>query len=171
MVDVSPSSAKLSIYIPEFYGWFQYDVLYITGSYLFWLLGFLYVRNVCHIQCRQFYILASHCRSHLLGCFFLKYTLSPILKDGGVCSMVFWAVLNLFSSRVFFAIASASLCASRFNIPESGSPRKCCMGSNSLCKGRFGSLPYTKKNSISAVSQVWCDSVTGKNLVQITCPS
>ena len=30
-VAVSPSSAKLSIYIPELYGWFQYDILYITG--------------------------------------------------------------------------------------------------------------------------------------------
>ena len=30
-----------------------------------------------------------HLRSHLLGCLFLKYTLSPILKEGGVLSMVF----------------------------------------------------------------------------------
>ena len=33
VVDVSPSSAKLCIYIPEFYGWFQDDILHITGSY------------------------------------------------------------------------------------------------------------------------------------------
>ena len=29
-----------------------------------------------------------HLRSHLPGCLFLKYTLSPILKMGGVLSMV-----------------------------------------------------------------------------------
>ena len=61
-----------------------------------------------------------HFKSHLLGCLFLKYTLSQILKDGGVLSMIFWAILNLFSSRVFFAMAKANLCISRFSIPESG---------------------------------------------------
>ena len=86
-------------------------------------LGFQYVRNVHHTQCRQFYILAF-----ILGpicwavCSLCK--LSPILKDGGVQSMVFWAILNLLSSRVFFAIANASLFLG-FNILESGSPRRC----------------------------------------------
>ena len=119
----------------------------------FQLLGFLYVRNVCCTQCRQFYILAS-----ILG---------PICQ--AICSwsrlclqswrMVvfgpwsFCTILNLFSSRVFFAIANNSLCASRFNILESGSPRKCCIGSNSWCKHRFRSLPYTKKNGVSAVAK------------------
>ena len=107
------------------------------------------------LSCSIWTILYSglHFRSHLLGCLFWKQTLSPILKDGGVQPMVFWAVLNLFSSKVFFAIASASLCASRFNIPESGSPRKCCIGSNHWCKGKFGSHPYTKKNEVSAVAK------------------
>ena len=68
-----------------------------------------------------------HFKSHLLGCLFLKYMWSPILKDGGFLSMVFWAILNLFSSKVFFAMANANLCVSRFSIPESGSTRKCCM--------------------------------------------
>ena len=35
-----------------------------------------------------------HLRSHLPGCLFLKYTLLPILKEGGVLSMVFCAVLK-----------------------------------------------------------------------------
>ena len=60
---------------------------------------------------------------------------------------------DLFSSRVFFGIANDSLCASKFSIPESGSPRKCGIGSNSWCKGKFGSHPYTKKNAISAVAK------------------
>ena len=94
-----------------------------------------------------------HFKSHLLGCLFLKYMPSPILKDGGVLSMVFWAILNLFSSRVFFAMANANLCVSRFSIPESRSPRKHCMGSNSWCSGRFWSLPYTKKKGVSAVAK------------------
>ena len=108
-----------------------------------------------------------HFRSHLLGCLFSKQT--PILKDEGVLSMVFWAVLNLFSSRVFFAIASASLCASRFNILESGSPRKHCIGSTSWCKGKFGSHPYTKKNGISAVAKFGA-TLTGETLIQIFVP-
>ena len=80
-------------------------------------------------------------RSHLLGCLFLKYTLSPILKEGGILSMVFCAVLKWFSSNIFLAIANASLCASRFSIPESGSPKNHCMGSSNWCRGKFGSLP------------------------------
>ena len=80
-------------------------------------------------------------RSHLPDCLFLKYTLSPILKDGGVLSMVFCVVLKQFSSNVFLAMAKVSLFASRFSIPESGSPKNLCMGSCSWCRGKFGSLP------------------------------
>ena len=72
-----------------------------------------------------------HLRSHLPGCLFLKYTLSPILKEGGVLSMVFCAVLKQFSSNIFLAMANAGLCASKFSIPESGCPKNCCIGSNS----------------------------------------
>ena len=43
--------------------------------------------------------------------------------------------------------------SSRFSILESGSPRKHCIGSNSWCKGRFRSLPYTKKNGVSTVAK------------------
>ena len=85
--------------------------------------------------------LGLHLRSHLPGCLFLKYTLSPILKEGGVLSMVFCAVLKQFSSNVFLAMAKASLCASRFSIPEYGSPKNHCMGSSSWCRDKFGSLP------------------------------
>ena len=72
-----------------------------------------------------------HLRSHLLGCLFSKYTLSPILKEGGVLSMVFCAVLKQFTSNIFLVMANVSLCASRLSIPESGSPKNCCMGSSS----------------------------------------
>ena len=72
-----------------------------------------------------------HLRSHLLDCLFLKYTLFPILKVGGVLSMVLCAALKQFSSTIFLAMASASLLASKFSIPESGSPKNCCMGSKS----------------------------------------
>ena len=94
-----------------------------------------------------------HLRSHLLGCLFLKYTLSPILKEGGVLSMVFCVILKWFSSNIL-AMAKVSLCASRFSIPESGSPKNCCMGSSSWCKGKFGSLLYTKKNGVSTVARL-----------------
>ena len=97
--------------------------------------------------------LGLHFKSHLPGCLFLKYTRSPTWKAGFFHAVVFWAVLNLFSSNVFFAIASTNLCVSRFSIPESGSPRKCWMGSNSWYIGRLGSLAYTKKNGVSAVAK------------------
>ena len=74
--------------------------------------------------------LGLHLRSHLLGSLFLKYTLTPILKEGGVMSMVFSEVLNWSSSNIFLAMANTSLCASRFSIPESGSSKNHCMGSS-----------------------------------------
>ena len=98
--------------------------------------------------------LGLHLRSHLPGCLFLKYTLSPILKEDGVLSRVFCAVLKQFSSNVFLVVANASLCASKFSILESGSPKNHCMGSSSWCRGKFGSLPYTKKNGVSAVARL-----------------
>ena len=79
-----------------------------------------------------------HFKSHLPGCLFLKYTQPPIWKAGLSLAIVFWAALNLFSSNVFFAIANANLCVSRFSIPDSGSPRKHCIGSSSWCKGEVG---------------------------------
>ena len=72
-----------------------------------------------------------HLRSHLPDCLFLKYTLSPILKEGGVLSMVFCAVLKWFLCSIFLAMAKASLWASKFSIPESRSPKNCCIVSNS----------------------------------------
>ena len=72
-----------------------------------------------------------HLRSHLPGCLFLKYTLSPILKVGGVLSMVLCATLKQILYRVFLAMANVSLWASKFSIPKSGSHKNCCIGSNS----------------------------------------
>ena len=72
-----------------------------------------------------------HLRSNLPGCLFLKYTLLPILKEGGVLSRVFCVVLKQFSSNIFLAMANVSLCASRLSIPESGIPMNHCMGSSS----------------------------------------
>ena len=72
-----------------------------------------------------------HFRSHLPGCLFLKYTLSPSLKVGGILSMVLCTALKQFLSSIFLAMANMSLWASKFSIPESGSPKNCCIGSNS----------------------------------------
>ena len=95
-----------------------------------------------------------HLRSHLLSCLFLKYTLSPIVKVDGVLSMVLCAALKWFSSSIFLAMANPNLWASRLSIPESGSPKNHCIGSKSWWRGMFGSLPYTKKNGISAVAKL-----------------
>ena len=82
-----------------------------------------------------------HLRSNLPGCLFLKYTVSPILNDGGCLSMVFCEVLQWFSSNVFLAMVKASLWASRLSILEFGSLKSHCIGFKSWCKGRLGSLP------------------------------
>ena len=71
-----------------------------------------------------------HLRSHLPGCLFLKYTLSSILKEGGDLSMVSCAVLKHFSSKFFLAMANVSLWATKFSMPEPGSPKNHCIGSN-----------------------------------------
>ena len=51
-------------------------------------------------------------------------------------------------------MANASLWDSKFSIPESESPKNCCIGSNSWWRDKFGSLPYTKRNGVSAVAKL-----------------
>ena len=150
MVDKFSSSAKLGIYVPKFNWQFKHYILHVARSYFSCGLVF----NMQKVSVASIWIipyLGLHLRSHLLGCLFLKYMLSPILKEVGVPSRVFCAVLKWFSSNIFLAMASVSLCASRFNIPESGSPKNHCMVSSSWCRGKFGSLPHTRKNRVSAV--------------------
>ena len=72
--------------------------------------------------------LGLHFKSNFPGCFFLKYTQSPTWKAGLSLARVLWVAVNLFSSRVFLAIASANLCVSRCSLPKSGSPRETLHG-------------------------------------------
>ena len=50
---------------------------------------------------------------------------NPVSNLKGLWCVVYGLLshFNLFSSSIFFAIASASLCVSRFNIPVSESPK------------------------------------------------
>ena len=127
VVDKFSSSAKLGIYIPKFHWWFKYCILHAARAYFSRDLVFN-VQKVSTVLNLAILYLGLHLRSHLLGCLLLKYTLSPILKEGGVLSMVFCVILKWFSSNAFLAMAKASLCASRFSIPESGYPKNHCMG-------------------------------------------
>ena len=136
-------------------------------GHIFSVAGFSICKKCLSCSTWAILYLGLHFQSHLLACLFLKYTQSPTLKDGGFLSMIFWAVLNLFSSKVFFDIANANLCVSKFSIPESGSPKKCCMGSDSWCGGTFGSLPTYQEEWCFCSCQIWCYSVTGKDLIQI----
>ena len=88
------------------------------------------------------------------SCLFLMLTLSPTLKLGGVWSVFFCACLNLFSSKVFLAMASARWCDLRSRCPDSGSPRNCCMGSGNWWRGTLGSLPQARKKGLAAVASV-----------------
>ena len=120
--------------------WFQYYILHITGSYFYSSLVF----NVWEVSLMLNLgnpISRSPFNIPFASCLFLKYILSPILKEGGVLSMVFCAVLKWFSSKVFLAMANVSLWASKFSILESRSPKNHYIGSNSWWRGKFGSLP------------------------------
>ena len=120
VVNVSSSSTKLSVHVPKLHGCFQYYVLHITRAYFPVACFSICKKCPLHPMWTILYP-GLHFKSHLPSCLFLKYMQSPILKDGGFLSMVFSAILNLFSSQVFFAMANANLCVSRFSILESGS--------------------------------------------------
>ena len=135
------------IYLPALLNWVSTFQNSMGGSNMIsvmlqdciFLVAWFLIRMKCP-SCSVWTILylGLHFKSHLPGCLFLKYSWSPTWKAGFSCAMVFWAVLNLFSPNVFFAIANANLCVSRVSIPESGSPRKHCMGSNSWCRRGWG---------------------------------
>ena len=106
VVDIFSSSAKLGIYVPKFHWRFNY-ILHVAKSILFLWLGFSTCTKCPSCSIWTILYPGLPLRSHLLGCLFLKYTLSPILKEGGVLSMVFCAVLGQFPSNVFLAMANA----------------------------------------------------------------
>ena len=139
MVDIFSTSAKLCIYIPKFYRRFENYILH-AADHTFLVACFLCAGSVHHTHFRQFCNLVSTWGPTCWVCLFLKYTLSPIIKEGSCLLMVFWAVWKQFSSNVFLLIAKVSLRASSLIIPESGSSKKCCMGSRSWWRGKFGSL-------------------------------
>ena len=59
------------------------------------------------VHCAQIWTImlpGLHLRSHLPGCLFLKYTLSPILKEGCILSMVFYAILKWFSLQLLMQV-------------------------------------------------------------------
>ena len=86
----------------------QYYILHVARLYFSCGLVSMCRKCLSHSIWTILY-LGLHLRSHLPGCLFLKYTLSPILKDGGCLSIGFCAVLKQFSSNVFLAMAKASL--------------------------------------------------------------
>ena len=115
MVNISSSSTKLSFYIPEFYWWFQDNICNIARSYFSRGLVFnMYEKSIVLNVDNS--ISRSPFKSHLPGCLFWKYAQSPIGKAGLSFAIFFWVALNLFSSNVFFAIAHANLCVSRFSM-------------------------------------------------------
>ena len=74
---------------------------------LFWLPGFLYVRNVCHAQCRHFYIPAS-----ILGpiCWVVCSWSKPCLQSGRMVVFnpwsfeLFWICFHLGSSLLWLVL-------------------------------------------------------------------
>ena len=132
-------------------------------------LDFQCVGNVCHAQYRQSCIQVSTwgpiC---LVVCFWNR--LSPILKDGGSLSMVFWAVLKQFSSNVFFAMARARQWASKLSKPDSGLPRNCCIASRSWFNGRLG-LCHRWEKMVFLLWQGWVSLCSLQELDWCICPN
>ena len=118
------NSTKLCVNIPQLKWLFMYNVLDIAGSsfscnlvfYMEVVFVVLYTDNP--VTNSPFLIPFSW----LLG-FFLTYTLSPILKLGGVHFVVFCACLYLFSSKVSLAMESAMWCDLMSKCQDSGSSR------------------------------------------------
>ena len=142
----------MGVYIAEFYWWFQYNICDIARScfsigLVFDMYEMSIMLNVDNPISRSPFQVPL---ARLLV--FEIYTIS-YLEGWFVSCHCLLSSLNLFSSNDFFVIAKAILCVSRFSIPDSGSPRKCCISSCSWCKGRLGSLLYTKKNGVSTVAR------------------
>ena len=140
--------ASISFMVGKFAGWLIYlpalpnwvstsqksigssSIISVTLQDHIFLVAWFSICMKCPLHSMQtFLYLGLHFKSHLPDCLFLKYTWSPSWTAGLSLPTVFWAFLNLFSANVFFAIANANLQVSRFSISESGSPRKCCIGS------------------------------------------
>ena len=122
-------------------GGFMYNIIDITGS--IFSCGLVFYEEMVSVVLYMDNLITS---SPFLVPFarllvFLKNTLSPTLKLGGVQFVVFCVCLNLFSSKVFLAMASARQCDLRSKCPESGSPRNHCIGSSNWWRGKYGSLP------------------------------
>ena len=105
MIYKFPCSAIHSVNIPQLDWQLMYNILHTAGSSFSCSLVF-YVEVVSVALCTEILWSAFHFRSHLPGCFF-KEPLSPTLKLVVVQFVVFCACLNLFSSKVFLAMASA----------------------------------------------------------------
>ena len=139
MVVIFSSSAKFFIYVPKFHWRFKDYILHIARLYFAGSLVFD-VQKMSVMLNHDNSVSGSPFEIPLAWLFVPKYTLSPILKDGGCLSMVFCTDLKEFSSKDFLAMAKASLWASRLSSQESGSPQNHSLGSRSWCRGKFGSL-------------------------------
>ena len=73
VVNVSSSSTELSVYVPKFYGWFQYDTSHVARSYFPSELVFNMYEMSVMLNVENLYP-GLHFKSHLPGCLFLKYT-------------------------------------------------------------------------------------------------
>ena len=168
MVDKFSSSAKLGVYIPKFNRWSQYFILHITRPYFSSSL----VLNVMEVSVMlnldnpisRSPLKVPFARLLIFEIYSVSYLEERWCTVHGLSCCLKW-----FSSKVLLVMASASLWASKFSIPESGSPKNHCIGSNSWWRGKFGSLLYTKKNGISAVAKLGV-TVADKNLVDIFIP-
>ena len=130
MINIATGPAKLGVNVPELNGRCKNYIFDVAGPCFSCSLVFNV--NVMSIALNMDNLVSgSPLQIPFARLFVFEVYMISNLKGGLFLETVFWVAVNLFLSSVFFAIANASLCVSRCNLPESGSPRKHCMGSRS----------------------------------------
>ena len=130
MINIATGSAKLGVKVPELNGRFKNDIFDIAGSCFSCSLVFNV--NVMSVALNMDNpVSRSPLQIPFARLFVFKVYMISNLKGEVVSENSLLGGCKSILSSVFFAIANASLCVSRCDLPESGSPRKCCIGSRS----------------------------------------
>ena len=130
LVNIAAGSPELGFNIPELDGRFKIisvtlqDCVFHVAWFSMWMKC-----PLCSIWTIRYPGL--HFKSHFPSCFILEMHMISNLKCWVVPCQSLLGSCESILIKGFLSVASASLCVSRCSLPESGSPRKCCMGSRS----------------------------------------
>ena len=131
------SSTKCCVKIPQLNWWLMHNIFDVAGSSFSCSLV-LYMEVVSIVLCTDNPVTSSP--------FKVPFARLLVFKACSVTNFkIRWAVvcclcvcLNLFSSKVFLAMASVRWCYLMSRHPDSGSPRNCFMDSSNWWRVRLG---------------------------------